>query len=180
MRIFIALEAGGDFPESLVQGLLPLKNKYPQFRWIPKENLHVTLVFLGEVDEKLLPLIKEAMEETAGRGSIKVTGGKLFSLPHNKNANVLALGFREGGAEIASLTAKIRDNLKVRNLLPVGEEKKNFLPHITVARKGREPLLFGEDGLEIPVQGVFAGLGLYKSELMPQGARYTALASYPL
>ena len=179
MRIFIALKSNEEFLENLLCPLLPLKEKYPHFRWVPRENLHITLAFLGELDDDLLPLVKEAAGAALGSGEIRVTGGKLFTLPPRRDANVLALGFDEGGKEISSLSEKIRESLKMRGIFPGGAEKNNFLPHITVARKGREPLRFMKDDSTISVQGVFNTVAVYQSELLPQGPRYTVLASYP-
>jgi 2'-5' RNA ligase len=141
MRIFIALEPGDEFLESLIRFLLPIKDKYHRFRWVPKENLHITLAFLGELEERLLPLVNDSVDASLGSGKISVIGGKLFTLPHRGDANVLALGFLNGGEEIASLYGKIKKNLENQGIYPGGTERKNFLPHITVARKGREPLL---------------------------------------
>ena len=180
MRTFIALEGGREFLESLLKALSPLKEKYPYFRWVPKENLYITLAFLGELDEGLLPLVKEAAEGVAGRGKISVTGGNLFTLPPRGDANVLALGFERGGEEIALLSEKLKKNLETRGIGLGGTERKRFLPHITLARKGREPILVSKEDKAISVKGVFSSLGVYKSELLPQGARYTVLAAYPL
>ena len=180
MRTFIALEPGQEFLEKLLTSLLPLKEKYPHFRWIPKESLHITLAFLGELDEGLLPLVKESTETSLGAGEINALGTRLFTLPPRRDANVLALGFEKGGDEITSLSDKIKKNLKNRGITLGGTERKTFIPHLTVARKGREPLQLLKEEHVITVQGAFRFLGVYKSELLPQGPRYTALASYPL
>ena len=180
MRTFVALEAGREFLESLLQALSPLKEKYPYFRWVPKENLHITLAFLGEIDEAFLPLVKEAAKGAADCGKISVTGGKLFTLPPRGDANVLALGFESGGEEIALLAEKLKENLEIRGIMRGGTERKRFLPHITLARKGRAPIRISKEDQAASVRGVFSSLGVYKSELLPQGARYTVLAAYPL
>ena len=180
MRVFIALEPGEEFLKNLLRELIPLKEKYPQFRWVPKEMLHVTLIFLGELNEELLPMVKEAAEGALGSGDIIAMGNKLFTIPPRREANVLALNFSKGGEAIAHLSEKIKKNLELRGIQPGGTDRKNFLPHITVARKGREPLRLLNEDLTISVQGVFSSLAVCKSELLPQGARYTALASYPL
>ena len=179
MRLFIALEPGAEFLESLMQSLLPLKEKYPYFRWVPRENLHITLVFLGELDEGVLPQIKTAAEAASGCGEIAVTGGKLFTLPPRKDANVLALGFEKGGEEIASLAAGIKNSLRIHGITPGGTERGKFMSHITVARKGREPVRLLNEDTHIQVHGVFNAVKVYKSELLKTGARYTVLAAYP-
>ena len=189
MRTFIALEPRKEFLEHLLLLLTPLKEKYPHFRWVPKENLHITLAFLGELDKGFLPLVEEAAEESLlGRDSnaISVTSGKLFTLPPKSNANVLALSFEKGGEGIAALAACVRKNLEIRGIHLQGEmgsrflPHRRFLPHLTVARKGKEPLFFYKEDEKLEVQGIFDNIVVYKSELLPQGACYTVLASYQL
>ena len=176
MRVFIALEPGEEFLERLFIQILPLMEKYPHFRWVPKEKLHITLAFLGELDEGLLPTVIEAMETVVGSGEINAIGKRFFTLPPRREASVLALGFEKGGEEISSLAGIIIENLKHRGISLGGNERKGFIPHITVARKGKEALKLSEKEIE-PVQGLFSRLGVYKSELLPQGPRYTILAS---
>lgn len=180
MRLFIALEPGDEFLESLLSGLLPLKERYPHLRWVPKENLHVTLAFLGELGEELLPLVKEASQSAAGSGEIMAACEKLFTLPPRRDANILALGFRRGGEEIASLAAMVKKNLRAHSISSGGMEKGNFLPHITLARKGREPIWLLNETPAFSAHGVFRTIKVYQSELLSSGARYTALAAYSL
>ena len=180
MRIFIALKPGKEFLESLLSGLSPLKEKYPHFRWIPKENLHVTLVFLGELDEGLVPQIKEATEASINCGEIDVLGGRLFTLPKRKPANVLALNFEKGGEEIAALSGEIKKSLKIYKIPADGSNNSGFLSHITLARKGKEPLELLKEDNSIFVHGVFSSLGVYQSVLLPHGACYNLLAAFPL
>ena len=183
MRTFIALEPNREFLEHLLRLLSTLKEKYPNFRWVPKENLHITLAFLGELEEGLLPLVKEAAKESSLAGdniAINVISGKLFTLPPGSNANVLALSFEKGGEEIASLASCVRKNLDICGIPLQGERKGRFLPHLTVARKGQALLHLLKEDEKLNARGVFDAIGVYKSELLPQGACYTILASYPL
>ena len=181
MRTFIALNPNEEFLDSLLRSLLPLKEKYPHLRWIQKENLHITLVFLGEIDKEQLPLVKTAAEAALGSGEINAMGSRLFTLPPRREANVLALGFEKGREEISSLAALIKERLKISGIFLGENERKGFIPHITVARKGREHIRLLEDELTVPVvQGKLNNLRVYKSDLLPQGPLYSVLASYVL
>jgi 2'-5' RNA ligase len=177
MRIFIALEPDAEFLENLSHNIMPLKEKYPHLRWTPEENLHITLVFLGETDKRDMPLIFEAVKMASGH-EIPAVSGKVFALPQ-KAPNVLALGFGEGGEAISELASAIRKNLAVCGILSDRDRRKHFLPHITLARKGAE-LRFSKENCSIIAKGVFGKMNVYQSILASQGARYTVLASYLL
>jgi 2'-5' RNA ligase len=177
MRIFIALEPDAEFLENLSHNIMPLKEKYPHLRWTPEENLHITLVFLGETDKRALPLIFEAVKMAGGR-EIPAVSGKVIALPR-KAPNVLALGFSEGGEAIGELALAIEKNLAVCGILSNGDGGRRFLPHITLARKGAG-LRFNKENCSIIAKGVFGKVNVYQSILASQGARYTVLASYLL
>ena len=176
MRTFIALEPSIDFQESLSKNLLSLKERYPHFRWMPKENLHITLVFLGEIDEKNLPAVFEAVEKACGLKEIHAVSGEIFTLPKGRPPNVMALGFSKGGEEISLLAEKIEKNLESCGVLT--GKRKSFLPHITLARKKTEMRL--KEAHSIIVKGVFGKVNVYESTLYSQGARYTVLKSFQL
>ena len=182
MRFFIALEPGRDLLESVLKNTALLREKYPGFRWMPPENLHITLAFLGETDAGLLPQIKQAAETAvkfSGQGVIHAGGGKLFTLPRGKTANVLALGFESGKERIASLAGNIRKNLEIRGIIIKGKDR-NFTPHITLARKGRTVPRPGNEDSCISFRGDIMSLGVYESRLSAGGAEYMQLAVYPL
>ncbi|MDR0313468.1 MAG: RNA 2',3'-cyclic phosphodiesterase [Treponema sp.] len=179
MRIFIALEPEADFLENLSQNIMPLKEKYPHLRWVPEENLHITLVFLGETDKDALHKIFEAVKKACGHKAIYAVSGKTFTLPRGKAPNVLALGFGEGGEAIGKLAAAIEKNLAVCGILSDKDRRKHFLPHITLARKGAEMRVNKED-YSIIAKGVFRKVNVYESTLSSQGAIYTVLGSFPL
>jgi 2'-5' RNA ligase len=179
MRIFVALEPDADFLDNLFQNLAPLKEKYPHLRWVPGENLHITLVFLGETDKIALPMVFEAVRKASGHREIYAVSGKTFTLPRAKAPNVLALGFGEGGEAISALASAIEKNLDACGILSDRDRRKHFLPHITLARKKEEMRLFKED-YTIITKGVFGKVNVYESTLARQGAIYTVLESFPL
>ena len=51
MRLFLAIELPQQAQDSLDEHLAQLKKEYPYFSWVPKENFHITLQFLGEVED---------------------------------------------------------------------------------------------------------------------------------
>ena len=168
-----------DLLENIQKNLLPLKSKYPDFRWVPEKNLHITMAFLGETDAALIPKITEAIQDAEGTGIIPVIGERLFTLPQGRPANVLAMGFSKGGEKISLLSQKIMKNLQDHSIFPVGMDRK-FTPHITLARKGRSNLKLDIDDLSFSAEGEIVSVGLFESRLSSHGADYYLLAGYRL
>ncbi len=125
MRLFVAL----DLPDALRERLRFLAAGLPGARWVPAENLHATLRFIGEVPIWRAEEIDAALARLrapsfplslAGVGIIE-RGGRLASL----HAGI------ERSPALEHLHAKIETALQRVGLPP---ERRRFLPHITLAR----------------------------------------------
>ena len=184
MRIFAALPPTEVFLDTLKEALAPLKAAYPRLRWLPRENLHITLAFLGELDKFGVTLLSEAAAETAARVKpVAASTGKLLTFPQGKPANALALGIARGAERFSSLASFFEQNL-ARAAQSHGyqfrRETRTFTPHLTVARKGNVPMtIFPHDrDAGIHVEGVFRRVTIFQSDLYKDGAVYTPLAEY--
>jgi 2'-5' RNA ligase len=183
MRTFVALELPEEFLEALEKQLQIWRENHPAFRWTKAENLHITLAFLGEINEREAAILKEAAG-TAARGmtAFPISAGRVVTLPSGRSAHVLALGIGEGREQIAGLAARFgRIPGLPGNNRGSGADRKTFTPHITLARKGGVPLAFPpeERNLAIPGQGIVRGLTVFMSELFRGGPVYTPLARFP-
>ena len=175
--MFVALDlpegarvALADWRDALVEGRRDL-------RPVPREALHVTLVFLGWQDEAAVQAIAEAVFEcTAASGAApRLTPAGVRALPP-RHPRLFALDLDDADGRSMALQAAISDALAAgRWYRP---EKRPFWPHITLARvKRRErrvPPLADPDGWVDAFDT--AALTLYRSTLRPQGALYEPLA----
>lgn len=134
------------------------------------ETIHLTLAFLGEVDEEKLPLAIEA-----GRGA----GGNAHSLPieqarwwaHNR---IVWVGPNEIPAPLAALAAELKSNLVQAGF---GMEERAFAAHVTLIRKANEPhALPPLPALEWPVDEFV----LVRSALSREGASYEPIERFAL
>ncbi|MDR2758607.1 MAG: RNA 2',3'-cyclic phosphodiesterase [Spirochaetaceae bacterium] len=187
MRTFVALELPPEFTAPLHQIQARLQDRYPDFRWSREENHHITLAFLGEVDEKGAALLKKAVQETLeNKTSFFISAGKIITLPPGGTPRVLALNIERGKNDISDLAACFE-----KKLAALGEqetysfrkpETRPYTPHITLARKGRAVVtLSGDEGnWAIHAQGMLRNVTVFKSDLYREGPRYTALAVFPL
>lgn len=151
--------------------------------WVRAENLHVTLRFLGSVDERTLGRVREALDEAAAATApFTLTLGGFGGFPGSRAPRVVWVGVGDGAAALAELYARVEAALGRRGL---PSEERPFHGHVTLGR-ARDPRGAAALGpaLERPApplgEVVVAAVHLMRSDLDPAGARYSVLAHAPL
>jgi 2'-5' RNA ligase len=149
--------------------------------WVAPENFHVTLKFLGSVDDGRVQGVIDALH-TAVQGhapfDLEVSG--LGAFPSATRPRVLWAGLAGDIAPLAALAASVEDAL---DGLGFPREGRAFAPHITLGRvrePGRAPALAEALGAASDRRFgrvAIAETALMRSDLSPRGARYTVLAS---
>lgn len=182
MRLFVAVNLPAEIRERLAAEQDRLRRAQADVSWVRAENIHVTLKFLGETEEKRLDRIRPALLEVA-RGSapfrIQVSGLGSFG---GRVPRVVWVGVQEG-AEPLSRLAKDVEAAMARLGFP--REKRGFSAHITLGRvrsaKNAEALLTALTQAETgPLGSVEVNqFELMQSELRPTGSVYTVLDRYP-
>jgi 2'-5' RNA ligase len=183
-RLFVAL----DLPKELRDGVVAWGRRElrdPALRVVPGESLHVTLVFLGYTPEKEIGRLAEIVESLDGPApSIELADP--VAKPSRKRPRLFALPADSPGA--VDLQADLERRLVVTRLYK--PENRPFWPHVTVARVksegrgSRRPRRVEKAPGGLPrdlLQGTSCvRVTLYRSEIQPQGARYTPLAQVEL
>lgn len=175
MRAFIAL----GLPESLLDALESVQEGMPG-RVVARENLHLTLAFLGEIEQGQLARLHEGLLALRLPAPVlRVTGVDLFG----GRKPTLCFAGVEQNAELSAARTAVRQ-VCLQAGVPLKRER--FRAHVTLSRFGRAlsdrdaALLAGRLGmLSIPGQRA-ARMGLFRSQLLPGGARYECLAEYAL
>jgi len=152
--------------------------------WVRPENLHLTLKFLGQVEQTRLLAIAEVIGSVA-RSSVpfRLVLGGLGAFPSPRAARVIWVGVPEGAGSLAGLQARLEAELE-----PLGfaREERAFTAHLTLGRvRGpghREQLAAALISMPAELLGemVLDRIELMKSDLRPGGARYSILHSLPL
>ena len=174
MRAFVAVE----LPEGFSAGVAELARRLQKVcegRFVPRRNRHLTLAFLGEVDEAEVRSAMSALDAAcAGTGPVGLRAAGLGTFGRVRAAT-LWLGI-EKDPQLMALAARVREELAARGL---SYDEKDFLPHVTLARRARLPR--GELGdLAFPRADEAARVTLFRSILEPDGARYKPLYSVEL
>ncbi len=129
MRLFIAIEFPEEIKAALKSGAESLRPYFQRARFTGKENYHLTMVFLGEVEPKRLPDIKAAMDACVSTPiDIRIT-----RLGRFKGGRGDTLWRKiEAGRELWDLQSVLEKELRQRGF---EIESRPFKPHLTVARE---------------------------------------------
>jgi len=185
-RTFLAVALSDAAREALRREISALASALPSVRWVHVASLHLTLAFLGDLDDERLASAHEATQATAQQSApFALTLDRLgtFGPPHAPR--VIWAGV---GGEVASLRrvqSFLADELDQRGF---PSQEHSFSPHLTLARiKDRLPapeLTALQQRANTPLAHTttwtVATLDVMKSELIRPAARYTTLARYPL
>jgi 2'-5' RNA ligase len=136
MRLFTAVTLGTEVEERTAAGLERLKSLSPRARWVNPHGVHLTLVFLGEVDASRLPELEEVLTRVSHHHApfrLTIEGGGYFGPP--RHPHVLWAGVGGDTAALGALQAEVATVLE-----PLGfpREKRLYTAHLTLARS-REP-----------------------------------------
>ncbi|HUM09222.1 MAG TPA: RNA 2',3'-cyclic phosphodiesterase [Acidocella sp.] len=125
MRLFVAL----DLPWEVKEELSDLSCNLPGARWVPTDNFHLTLRFIGEANRLQAEEIDLALASLRGR-SFEFSLSGLGWFEKNGRVNTLYVGV-ERNEDLARLQTKVETALNRCGLAP---EKRRFTPHVTLAR----------------------------------------------
>jgi len=170
VRAFVALEISDEIKERLTAAQQTLRGCRAHLTFVEQKNIHITAKFLGEVEEKNLPKIIEALKKISVP-PFPVSAGKI-TVNNPKRPHTIWCAIDDAG-EGAKVFQMIEDALA-----PLGfaRETRRFTPHATVARiKSPDPSLFPAlKDLDRTDYGTctIRGMVLKKSTLLPQGPVY--------
>ncbi len=176
----IRLFVGIGLPESLGERLTDLRGQIPGARWVPSENLHITLRFIGEVDEDTAV----DLDSVLARVDAPSFGVAMRGVGHFESrgqVRSLWAGVERDPA-LDHLQARVETACQRAGLAPEG---RKFHPHVTLARcrDTRAARITGfladHGGFRAPAFPVGA-FALYSSTLGRGGAVYIREAEYPL
>lgn len=183
MRTFIAVE----LPQKIIGALASiqnqLKNTQADVKWVEPQNIHLTLKFLGEIDDQKIIRVTQILEETAKNNQpFSICLSKLGAFPKIDFPRVIWVGIDKGNNETKDIAIVLEEKLQI---LGVPKEKRQFSSHITIGRVRsglqREKLvkeldiLQGKGLLQENLEFLATKITLFKSTLTPKGPLYEIL-----
>lgn len=185
-RIFIAI----NLPEKIKIQLVNYQRKWPELpvRWTKKDNLHITLVFIGYLKDEEIPEICQIVEEIAGKNSIfTISLNKIVYAPPKKMPPRMVWISGEKSEQLTKLQRALENSLLASPLKKnIKQEKRLYSPHITLGRIKRwdfkqleieERPSINED---VSFNFEVSSIEIMESQLKRTGAEYTVLESVPL
>jgi len=183
MRLFVAVNLPSEIRERLAAVQDSLRRAQAEVSWVRAENIHVTLKFLGETEEKRLERIRPALDEVANAGapfSMELSGVGSFG---GRIPRVVWVGVGDGAEPLIQLAGRVEAAL-ARVGFP--KERRGLTAHLTLGRvrspKNAEALLASLQEFRAEKFGTVAAtqFELMQSELRPTGSVYTVLEKFPL
>lgn len=184
MRLFFAIELGSDIQRCVSDAIDRVRPVARHARWSRPEAMHVTLAFLGEQSEDLLPqLLDVGARAVAGQPAFALSVHGSGTFGSARAPRVLWLGFEGAVDHLRALQHSVATLVKG---LGIALEERPFSPHLTLARSklprgDRELTGCAEALAEVRCGPVTVErLILFQSQLGPGGSRYTERGSFLL
>ena len=176
MRLFVAI----DLPTIIKDELERISCGLPRARWVPAEQRHLTLTFIGEIERLDLDRIIAALGTIRSKVFLlRLKGTGCF--PPRRDPRVLWAGV-EKSDDLTRLKKKIDRALTGIGIVP---DSRRFFPHVTLARVAKTPL--GRTARYLVEHAEFSPpafsaetFTLYSSRLTPAGAIHQPEAEFPL
>jgi 2'-5' RNA ligase len=184
MRCFLAIDLPDPVREHLVRVQSAVRAEVPKASYPKPENLHITLKFLGEADERQIARLVDSLGRVKIDGALRLTPSGLAFFPPRRHARVIVATMTGSESLVAALHLTVEQRCRA---LGFASETRKYHPHVTFARSPRgvphavrqtltESLASEWPGPEMSVTEFV----LFESQLHPQGSRYIRLASFPV
>ncbi len=173
MRLFIGIP----LEERVKSDIINLQSKFKnadKIKWVSKENMHVTVKFLGETFESSLENIKSALDKSIeGKESFYISINKVLAFPSLRKAKVIWTNVDKNSGIIKKIFEDLENSLSGAGF---AKEEREYTPHITMARvKDGVDISSISEQLKFEHKTKIESVILFKSELHPQGAVHTKL-----
>jgi len=186
MKLFVAVDVGDAVRREVTRvvttltGRLEAAKTPPKVTWVKPAALHVTIRFLGEVEEREVERLLDLLAPPIAMTPFELEWRGVGTFPSNKHPRALWLGVINGAAPLAQLEAEISHRLAGEQAVELAD--RAFLPHLTIGR-----VKMAGEGVDWPkllqavevkhARSVVDRVTLYRSDLSQRGPNYTGLVS---
>jgi 2'-5' RNA ligase len=188
LRVFIAIELPAHVCDAIQKQTVRLRQTLGNdlVRWVPTQNMHLTLKFLGDTNSSHLDFLKQMLaREADSHPQFDLQLGGLGAFPTLRRPHLLWIGIH-ASADLASLQ---RDVEAGTTRLGYEQDERAFSPHLSIGRVRQninppesQKIRAALDTIQLGNIGVARvdSIHLFKSDLQPSGSIYTKLFSAPL
>jgi 2'-5' RNA ligase len=184
MRLFFAIELGDDLLDLLEETTAPLRAEAPELGWVARDKRHLTLKFLGNVDEAEVPKLTAAADRAAARSQrLEMSVRDVGAFPNFSRARVVWIGV-EQEPRLGLLHHDLEQLCEQEGFEVEG---RPFRPHITLARvrsalpaERMRALARVARSVRMRATVPVESITLFESTLAPAGAPYRRVHAAPL
>jgi 2'-5' RNA ligase len=176
VRLFAGVRPSHEATQALAAFIQEAKALWPEAKWVPPGNVHLTLAFLGEIPEREVPSMSACLDDgVKGLQPFPAALGRFGRFPKGGKARVLWVGMDEGATELELLARAVWAGLSAW----YEPEDRPFASHLTVARF-RKPCRIEEERAPALVRTgpwTVDRVELISSKLMRPAPVYTTIHS---
>ena len=184
LRTFIAVEIDPSHKQKLTHLISALKSSNSDVKWVNETQIHLTLKFLGNIEESKVHEISDTLKSIANNAKeFTITLSNIGTFPNAKRPRVIWVGIDKGKTELKLLASQIETELEK---LGFPKENRDFKSHLTLGRvrspKNLQNLtkLLSEVSFQSESGIKINKLILFQSTLTPKGAIYKKLTELTL
>lgn len=186
MRVFVGVDVGDTVRREAARVIAALTGKLeavkepPKIVWVKPAALHVTIKFIGEVDEARIADLRDRLSPPIAMPPFDVQWRGIGTFPNNRHPRALWLGVIDGAAPLAQLEAEV--SRRLAGAASAELDDRALLPHLTLGR-----VKMAGKGIDWPkilqaceVRHATSRIdraSLYQSKLSQHGPHYTELVS---
>lgn len=175
-RLFIGIECDANTREEIESVRQPMVNQMTGIAWVPGENFHLTLAFLGTVSSVRSKYLVSRLKENHRESRCFTYHLKRLSRFPNPDGGVIAL-VGDANKKLGTLYENTLALLQSTGLDPAWN---TFKPHITLGRIRKPAKLSDRIDLPVDIRLYVDAVTLYKSVLRPSGSVYSVLKKVSL
>ena len=180
-RIFIGIPAGCQIKSILTHIKSAVNCNPPFIKWVPTENIHLTLSFLGNISNDDIPNLIQFIGKNIARNNFQLSIAGTGVFPSTKSPKVLWLGLDKGIDKLTLLQHQVAKSISE---FKDNDQENTFIPHITIAKikqmHGKIDVLPFLDTVYSPIELEVNSIYMFESQLFPEGVKYTVLNKFPL
>jgi len=176
-RAFIAINLPLEIKKEIKKIIDELKRAGGNVKWVEPENIHLTLHFLGWLEEEKIKEVKKILEENTKEIKsclIEIKGLDYF--PTRTSPRVIFLEGDDKNNNIRNLRAKIGEGLEA---IGIEIDKRPFRLHFTLGRVKEKGFRLPQTKISTNLSFEVRSIELMKSQLMRTGPVYSVIESFP-
>ena len=179
IRTFIAINLNSEIKNAISKTVEQASRIMPGIKWICDEDLHITLKFLGDVEENRIVEINDAISEAlTNLPQFEISLAEIGAFPSSHRANIIWIGIDSGKDVLINLVGSIDNCLRKLGFMP---ENKLFSAHITIGRV-KDPSkhriieeAFSSLEVNLPCSQMVESIDIMRSKLTSTGSIYSVI-----